>query len=262
MSALELSLTSLSREARSLFSLLRDVRAAHSVFFRALLRASNILSAPADPLTSGLDSAVGELILLLESTSRSPSACRRSVRALVKWLESRIEGSRSFLILCDALGLPEFLSLAYHFERGLHSVAPGGAVNPGGKTGTFKLLVYKIFSKPFTLEEATLEGAGSLLRGRVGFSDFLVFRGIDEAVHSSSFMGFSDPDRLEEHLYAPLDDLISLADDLLKKCPTLVILGDHGYDVEVKGGVWAACHRWPGASCLIPALLIRRGGGE
>ncbi|MEM3693682.1 MAG: hypothetical protein QXI39_06655 [Candidatus Bathyarchaeia archaeon] len=164
------------------------------------------------------------------------------------------------VLLCDALSIPEYLFLFHSFCIDRQNAF--FAVNPSGKTATFKYLAQNYLKVPVPEgEELIMRTVAEGLAKKLGASCHRPFRGLDDLIHSTAEEGF---ETLEGMIDALFEAVEKLRRDILKLCggrSSVLVLADHGYDVIPKGGKFFLTHGWligrECASPFVPILVIR-----
>ncbi|MEM2126617.1 MAG: hypothetical protein QXH67_00130 [Candidatus Bathyarchaeia archaeon] len=243
----------------------RDHRKVYSTLLKTVLhtvgeeRFPEILS---NPLLTSIIEDVASIIATINSlVRRRTSESIIPLRNALGFLElSRDLIQPLYIILCDALSLPEYMLFLYTL-RGL--IAPGRAllaINPSGKTATFKYLAseYLGVKEPLTQEDVTMRVLGELLKKRLRASGATVFREIDMLIHGGG--EYRDFDMAAESLYKALSRLEGEVERLVDDGYKVLILADHGYDIIKEGASWKLTHRWEKekmcVSPFVPILII------
>ena len=164
------------------------------------------------------------------------------------------------IIVCDALGLHDVLFFLYKFMQTETYILYG--LNPGGMTRTFEFIIWSCPEVkalvPHDVEEITLQVVADILAKTLkGSSD--VYREIDNAIMNSP--SFSDFDALAYYLYSPLSRLINRAEEFVKVGYSVLIIADHGYDLNTEEMRLEHCWRKdkPSLSVLAPIVILRGG---
>ena len=115
-----------------------------------------ILATPTD----NIKTLVTSIISLLRKRAAETSVYLKSAIDVLE----RLRNSREplYIILCDALSLPEYMFLLYTFHEFVSVDKALCAVNPSGKTATFKYLAkeYLSIKKFSSFEEITMRNIG------------------------------------------------------------------------------------------------------
>ncbi len=166
----------------------------------------------------------------------------------------------SYVVLCDCLSLTEFLYLIYVFREDVRPDEALCAVNPSGKTGTFKYLARYYLGAEKVPDFLVMSTVAEGIKEKFGCSGHYFFPEIDDFVHKT-LNGFQTFDELSNGLFYLADKLAVKIRDL--QPASILILADHGYDAVNEGGKWFLTHKWDARfrllSPLVPILLV--GGG-
>jgi hypothetical protein len=164
----------------------------------------------------------------------------------------------SYVVLCDCLSLTEFLYLIYVFREDVRPDEVLCAVNPSGKTGTFKYLARYYLGAEKVPDFLVMSAVAEGIKKRFDCSGYYLFPEIDHFVHKTWDSGFETFDDLSDSLFSLVDKLAVKIRDLLPA--SILILADHGYDTANEGGKWSLTHRWDARflllSPLVPILLV------
>ncbi len=215
-----------------------------------------------NPLLTALTDDVRTLITSINSLLRRRVA-ESSVylKTAIEVLE-RMRNSREplYIILCDALSLPEYMFLLYTFHESVSVDKALCAVNPSGKTRTFEYLAkeYLGIKTLQPLEEVTMRNVGEVLREKLGASGFSIFRDIDMLIHHGG--EYRNVDEMIESLFKIANKLQKEVENWLNNKYTVLILADHGYDILRNDKVWMLTHTWEKEklciSPFVPILII------
>jgi len=158
-----------------------------------------------------------------------------------------------YIILCDAFSLTEALYFAVIFRRKIRFIT--ALINPGGNTLTFKYLMSASSGMPF--EEATHSKIAKYLKEFFGAKDHNVFREIDQAVHRLQDV---NKNYVASELYSITTRLSNGIRNVMESYKaSLILLSDHGYDIDCIGSVCSLKHCWENKaslSTLAPLLII------
>jgi hypothetical protein len=239
----------------------RDPERVYTLMFKTVLQALGHGRFPEIEDNPIMTSLVEDIRALVEGIN---SLIGRRITESILYLKNavdfleRIRGSIQplYIILCDGLSLPEYMYLIHIFHR---SVTPGRAlfaVNPSGKTATFKYLAKEYLGIGMqATEEATMRIVGDGLRLRLGASGVSIFRDIDMFIHRGGEYG--DIGDMVRGLFKVVDRLRREAERLLDDGYRVLILADHGYDVLKRESLWMLTHRWEkGGPCVSPFAPI------
>jgi hypothetical protein len=172
-------------------------------------------------------------------------------------LKMRDKGA-SYVVLCDCLSLAEFLYLIYVFREDVRPDEALCAVNPSGKTGTFKYLARYYLGAEEVPDFLVMDTVVERMGEKFDCSGHYLFPEIDHFVHKTwgnEFDSFNDLS----------DGLFLLANKLAVKIrglrpASVLMLADHGYDAVNEGGKWSLTHKWDARfhllSPLVPILLV------
>lgn len=192
--------------------------------------------------------------LLQKRVAESSIYLKDAIDALERMRNSR---EPFYIILCDALSLPEYMFLLYSFHEFVSADKAFCAVNPGGKTATFKYLAkeYLGIKKLPSLEEVTMRNVSEGLREKLGASGSSVFRDIDTLIHHGG--EYRDVDNMINSLFKIINKLHNKVENWLNNKYKVLILADHGYDVLRNDNIWALTHRWEKEKlCVSPFVPI------
>jgi hypothetical protein len=226
------------------------------------IKQADLSEVEGNPLLTALTDNVRILVIGINSLLRRRVAeSSIYLKNAVDFLEN-LKNSREplYIILCDALSIPEYLFLLYIFQEFVNVGDALCAVNPSGKTMTFKYLAkeYLDITVPASLEETTLKSIGEGLRKKLGASGFSILRDIDMLIHYSGE-------------YSHVDDMINSLSKIAEKIRRevqerfdngyeVLLLADHGYDVLKRENMWTLTHRWdvekPCMSPFVPILIM------
>lgn len=165
--------------------------------------------------------------------------------------------NRRYVIICDALGIHDFLLLTYEFGG---RVRPMFAINPGGKTKTFEYMVKQcpILRRTYIREvdEPSLALIAKIVAQHIGASSER-YDDFDKCVHFTSTKDFRG---LVTTLYRPLEKLLTKVKIYLNSGFTVLMLADHGYDINPIN--FTLYHGWTSRaglslSILAPLLVVR-----
>ncbi len=142
--------------------------------------------------------------------------------------------------LIDNLGLPEiyslFWSLSSQYHRNINLARIKAVINPRGNTAEFKE----------SIGEETMRDIAS----KYGLQ---LIRGLDKAVHEV----FSKPMDIESLIRSMRSNLLMYAISIIKhdleQGSVLLIIADHGYDIECEGNLCRLCH---GSECRRQILSL------
>lgn len=192
--------------------------------------------------------------LLQKRVAESSIYLKNAIDALERMRNSR---KPFYIILCDALSLPEYMFLLYTFHEFVSADKTFCAVNPGGKTATFKYLAKEYLSIKTlpSLEEVTMRNVGESLREKLGASGSFIFRDIDMLIHYGGEYG--DVDSMINSLFKIVNRLQNEVENWLNNKYKVLILADHGYDVLRNDNIWTLNHRWEKEKlCVSPFVPI------
>jgi hypothetical protein len=162
-----------------------------------------------------------------------------------------------YIILCDALSLPEYMFLLYVFHESVAIDKALCAVNPSGKTATFKYLAkeYLGLKRLPPLEEATMKNISESLRRKLGASGATLFQDFDMLIH---YRGeYRNADEMIMSLFKTMNKLQKEVEKHLNNEYTVLLLADHGYDVRKRGNLWTLTHQWDKEKlCVSPFVPI------
>jgi len=161
-----------------------------------------------------------------------------------------------YIMLCDALSLPEYMFLLYSFHRFVSINDALCAINPSGKTATFKYLAKSYLGiETHTLpEEITMSNVCEGLREKLGASGCSIFRDIDMLVHHGEFR---ETDEMINSLFKIANKLRKEVENWLNNKYKILLLADHGYDALKSENVWILTHRWEKEKlCVSPFVSI------
>jgi hypothetical protein len=166
-----------------------------------------------------------------------------------------------YIMLCDALSLPEYMFLVYTFGKSSGVDKALCAVNPSGKTATFKYLAKEylgIKTLPPT-EEIVMKNVCEGLREKLRASGASIFRDIDMLIHYGE--EYRNVDEMINSLFKIANKLHNEVENWLNNNYKVLITADHGYDVLRNGNVWTLTHRWEReklcVSPFVPILIMR-----
>jgi len=206
-------------------------------------------------LTNDVRMLVGNINLLLQKRLAESSVY---LKGAIDILE-RIRNVREplYIILCDSLSLPEYMFLLYTFHDFVSVDKALCAVNPSGKTATFKYLAKEylgIETLP-SLEEVTMRNVSEGLREKLGASGSSIFRDIDMLIHYGG--EYKDVDEMINSLFKIANKLHKEVKNWLNNKYKVLILADHGYDVLRNENIWTLTHRWEREKlCVSPFVPI------
>jgi len=215
-----------------------------------------------NPLLTTLADEVRTLLTSINSIiKRRVTESSVYLESIIDVLE-RIRNSREslYIILCEALSLPEYMFLLYTFHEFVDVDKAFCAVNPSGKTATFKYLAkeYLGIKTPSPMEEVTMKNVGEGLRQKLGASGTSIFRDIDMLIHYGG--GYEDVDDMIESLFKITNKLRIEVENWLNNKYKVLILADHGYDVLRNVNVWTLTHSWEKeklcVSPFVPVLIM------
>jgi hypothetical protein len=163
---------------------------------------------------------------------------------------------------CDALSIVDALFIVYKLstEYKLRPRFFGTIINPSGKTSTYKFL---LDSKRF-LEEG--ENISLMNAVRNAISNILntnninitKFNDIDKFIHDNENIGFNDASTIINKLYELVSSLYENIKHLVANNIIVVIVSDHGYDIQKVSSEYRLRHGLgPNSlSILAPVLII------
>jgi hypothetical protein len=165
-----------------------------------------------------------------------------------------------YVLLCDALSIPEYLFLLHSF--GIPVGNAFYAVNPSGKTATFKYLAENYLKiPPPEGEELIMRTVAQGLARKLGAISHKTFRKLDDLIHSTSEEGFKNPDEMVGALFKVVEELRRNLMKLTDGGSSVLMLADHGYDVIVEQSRLLLTHGWQlGIECaspFAPILVLR-----
>lgn len=262
--ALNLRLLDLLEELAASFPLFSDYKQAHAQLFIIIARCLGFKELQQNQLLSVLEEKTNAVLNTAFILSQNPVKARKSIEIVLEDLQNKIERSSDVaLVLCDALGLLEFLTLFIIYRKEIKKGYLALAVNPSGKTSTFKFMVKRWLGNYGFPEEFDMREIAYDLGRKIGFSEIRLFRGFDKLIHNVEKEGVLESKNLIELLWKIFGDFNDVLGTLLKGHKGVIILSDHGYDILRKEGRWSLGHIWRGdkpyASCLVPLILIRGG---
>jgi hypothetical protein len=165
-----------------------------------------------------------------------------------------------YIVLCDALSLAEFMFITSTFSDLIKVNNALCAVNPSGKTATFKYLAQEYLGMKIhdPLEEVTLRNVAENLRVKLGASGCQLFRNIDVFIHfGREIQSFED---MSGELFKIVNKLCDKITNWRDNDYNVLVLADHGYDVLKSINLWTLTHSWDKdrlcASPIVPVLLV------
>ena len=163
------------------------------------------------------------------------------------------------ILLCDALSLSEHMFLIYFFHNLVDSKNTLCAINPSGKTSTFKYLAEEYFKLGVVSpsEETTMNTVAENLRRRLSAAGYSIFREFDRLIHRDTL--YSDFNALLDALFNAVSNLQKRIESLANENYRVLVLADHGYDIIFEEKGWTLAHEWREGVCLstlIPILTI------
>jgi len=162
-----------------------------------------------------------------------------------------------YIILCDSLSLPEYMFLLYAFHRFVSAEKAFCAVNPSGKTATFKYLAKEYLGIEMlpSSTEVTMRNISEGLRKKLGASGASIFRDIDMLIHYGG--EYKEIDDMISILFKITNKLCIEVKNWLNNKYKVLILADHGYDVLRNKNVWTLTHKWEKEKlCISPFIPI------
>jgi hypothetical protein len=166
--------------------------------------------------------------------------------------------SASYVVLCDCLSLTEFLYLIYVFRENVEPDQALCAVNPSGKTSTFKYLARYYLGIEEAPDSLAMSKIAEGIKKKFNCSGCYLFHEIDDFVHKTWDNKFRTFDELSDCMFHLADKLAVKIQDL--QPASILILSDHGYDTVNEGGKWFLTHKWDARfsllSPLAPILLV------
>ena len=164
-----------------------------------------------------------------------------------------------YILLCDALSLSEYMFLIYYFHNLIDLKNTLCAINPSGKTSTFKYLAEEYFKLRLvsSSNETTMNTIAETLRIRLNAKGCSVFREFDRLIHED--VKYSDFNSLLDALFNVVSNLQKRIDALVDDNYKILILADHGYDIIFSEEGWTLTHKWREGMCLstlVPILTI------
>jgi len=247
------------------FMLGREPKKVYGLMLKIVLHAvdqAHFSEVESNPLLTTLTNDVRTLVefintIIQRRVAESSVYLKNAIDALERMRNSR---EPFYIILCDALSLPEYMFLLYTFHEFVSIDKALCAINPGGKTATFKYLAKEylgIKTLP-SLEEVTMRNVGESLREKLGASGCSVFCDIDMLIHYGG--EYADVDNMINSLFKITNKLHDEVENLLNNKYKVLILADHGYDVLRSDNIWTLTHRWEKeklcVSPFVPMLII------
>ena len=172
-------------------------------------------------------------------------------------LKMRNKGA-SYVVLCDCLSLTEFLYLIYVFRGNVRPDEALCAVNPSGKTGTFKYLARYYLGAEEVPDFLVMSAVAEGIKNKFDCSGHYLFPEIDHFVHKTWDNGFETFEDLSDGLFSLVNKLAVKIRDL--RPASTLILADHGYDTLNESGKWSLTHKWDARfsllSPIVPILLV------
>ena len=247
------------------FMLGREPERVYALMLKTVLHAVNqarFQEVESNPLLTSLIANVRTLIVSINSLLwKRVTETSIYLKSTIDVLE-HMRNSREplYIILCDSLSLPEYMFLLYTFDEFVGIDKALCAVNPSGKTATFKYLAKEylgIKTLP-SLEEITMRNVAEGLREKLGASGASIFRDIDMLIHYGG--EYMSTDDLINSLFKIVNKLHIEVKNWLDNKYKILILADHGYDVLRRNNVWVLTHKWEkGKLCIspfVPMLLM------
>jgi hypothetical protein len=213
------------------------------------------------PLLSTLTQDIETLVININSLLRGRLAeSSAHLKETIEFLEyARTSKKRIYLILCDALSLPEYLYTIYEFAELTGVDNALCSINPSGKTATFKYLAQEYLKiKVSPSREIIMKDVDNALRQKVGASSRRrPFRDIDNLIHYHEFKTLEE---LITALFKIISKLHGEIRNSLNQGYNVLIIADHGYDLVKNTNTWKLTHRWDKdkicISPFVPLLLI------
>lgn len=168
-------------------------------------------------------------------------------------------GKPMHILLCDALSLSEYMFLIYSFHNFVDPQNTLCAINPSGKTSTFKYLAEEYFKLRLipSSEETTMNTVAESLRRRLNATGCSVFREFDRLIHRDT--QYSDFNALLDALFSVVSNLQRRIENLINDGYKVLVLADHGYDIIFDEKGWVLTHKWREGMCLstlVPIITI------
>jgi hypothetical protein len=162
------------------------------------------------------------------------------------------------IIICDGFALHDALFLAYKFEDKAKLFF---AINPGGKTKTYEYLIKYCPGlesiRESTYEKVTLNLVGELLSKAIHAS-YEKFDDFDKLIHSKECI--PNLQELKAALYRTINKLISKIVNCIYAGNSVLLLADHGYDMDIENCI--LFHEWTpqkgSLSILAPFMVIKQ----
>lgn len=247
------------------FMLGREPKKVYGLMLKTVLHAVNqarFSEVESNPLLTTITNDVRTLVAFINTLiQRRVAESSIYLKNAIDALECMRNSRKPFhIILCDALSLPEYMFLLYTFHEFVSADKAFCAVNPGGKTATFKYLAkeYLGIKKLPSLEEVTMRKVGEGLREKLGASGSSVFRDIDMFIHYGG--EYEDVGNLINNLFKIINKLHSEVENWLNNKYKVLILADHGYDILRNDNIWTLTHRWEKdklcVSPFVPILIM------
>jgi len=170
----------------------------------------------------------------------------------------RMKGSMEplHILLCDSLSISECMFLSYIFPRFIDIDKMFFAINPSGKTATFKYLAKEYLGiETEFLEEVTLRNICEALREKLGAFGCSLFRDIDMLIHHGG--NYGNINQMTNSLFRVVSKLCGEIEKLMNNKYKVLIMADHGYDILKRDSLWALTHGWEREKlCLSPFVPI------
>ncbi len=218
-------------------------RVEYGSFVHVVIRAEGYNIAHLNFLQKQLADKLSALIELVERCRQFSSNFEEIISQKVQELTK----GQYVKYLVDNLGLPEiyglFWQLSNKYHRNINLAEIRAVINPRGNTAEFK--------------NAVGEETMRKIAERYGLQ---LIKGLDEKVHQM----FNNPMRTELLIRSMEENLlrhaINILEHDLKREMKLLIIADHGYDIECEGEMCRLCH---GTECkkqklslIIPLIVI------
>ena len=242
--------------------LAEDSRSAYSLLLKTVLHSVNEASFPEVESNFWLREIITDTKKLVNEVNDlarlGPSAGELLSKAMDSISMKIGKKGALYIVLCDCLSLTEFLYLVYVFREEVKPDEALCAVNPSGKTGTFKYLAKYYLGAEEVPDFLVMSTIAEGIRKKFSYSGCYLFPEIDNFVHETSGNGFRTFDELIDSLFYLANKIVSKIREL--QPASILILADHGYDVVKEGGKWSLTHKWdprfPLLSPLVPILLV------
>jgi len=165
--------------------------------------------------------------------------------------------NRRHVIICDALGIHDVLLLTYELDG---RVRPLFAVNAGGMTKTYEYMVKQCPALRGTFigafDEPSLTLLARAVAQRVDASGYERYDDFDRSIHSTVTKDFKEVAAL---LHRTFERLLSKVKAYLNAGFTVLVLADHGYDIDPD--TFTLYHGWghtgTSLSILAPLVVIK-----